>query len=406
MLPILYLLIILIVIIILIKFHIDIGLVIFTGSILAAILFRIGVKEFFITFVQSVSSTDTLTLVGTVIFIKYFGALLEKRGDLSRMMNGFNSLVPDNRLSLVIPSSVIGLLPMPGGALVSAPMVQQSAITFGLKPAQKTFLNYWFRHVWEYFWPLYPGLILTSTIIGVPIFVIARFQFPLSLVAILAGLIFGLKRIPFKEKSSTTKKVDGLKNLLCSTWHLIIIITLVLFFKINVLYIMAGVSVLVSLLTHLSKDAWKDAIKQAFDYRTIILLFSVMFFKSILLNTGAINSITGGLSPEGCSLWLLLFTAPFIVGLLTGINHAYVGVSFSILLPFFLQNGLNLPYIMFSYASGFAGVLLSPVHLCLVLTKEYFKADFGKIYRHLIPPVVFVWLFALLMLFLYGKLSF
>jgi hypothetical protein len=50
---------------------------------------------------------------------------------------------------------------------------------------------------------------------------------------------------------------------------------------------------------------------------------------------------------------------------------------------------------MFAYAGGFAGILLSPVHLCLIVTKQYFKADFKKIYKILLLPVAFVVLIAL-----------
>lgn len=401
MISVLYLLIIVIAIVILLKFRIDIAIVLFVGAIFTSILFTIGFKNFFVTLFKSITSIDTLSLVGTVILIMYFGALLDKRGDLSKMVKSLRLLIRDSRLSMVIPSSIMGLLPMPGGALISAPMVKEGARDFNLSAADKTFLNFWFRHIWEYFWPLYPGLIVASTITEVPIFVLARFQFPLTLTAVLAGLIFGLRRIPFKPIIVDSKKNLALKNLFQSTWHILIIIILVLAFKVNVLYVMAGISLFVSIFTRLEKDDWKFVIKNGLRYKTILLLFSVMFFKAVLVDSGAINSLAEVLKPEGFSLWILLFFAPFLVGFLTGVNHAYVGVAFPILLPFFLQNGVNLAYIMFAYASGFAGILLSPVHLCLVLTKQYFKADFAPIYKRLIAPVVFVWLFSLFMFFIY-----
>ncbi|TET18523.1 MAG: DUF401 family protein [Candidatus Cloacimonadota bacterium] len=401
MLSVLLLLIVVIVIVVLIKFRLDIGAVLFIGSVLTSVLFRIGFKGFFVTLFKTVISSDTLTLVGTVMLIMYFGALLEKRGDLSRMVDALRSLIQDSRLTMVIPSTIMGLLPMPGGALISAPMLKESARGFNLSSENKTFLNYWFRHIWEYFWPLYPGLIVASTITAVPIFVLARFQFPLTLVAILAGLIFGLRRIPYKPPAFALKKVLALKNLFQSIWHILIIVILVLGAKIMVLHVVGGISLLVTLLTRIKKQDWKEIIKNAVTLKTILLLFSVMFFKAVLINTGAIDSLRIVLSPEGISLWFLLFIAPFLVGFLTGVNHAYVGVAFPILLPFFLVHGVNLAYIMFAYASGFAGILLSPVHLCLVLTKEYYKAGFNQIYKILIPPVLFVWLFSLIMFFLY-----
>lgn len=401
MLSVLYLAIVVVAIIVLIKFKIDIGAVLFVGAMLTAFLFRIGCKNFFLILLESCTSLETLTLVGTVVFIIYFGALLERRGDLARMVRGLRSLIRDGRVSMVIPSTIMGLLPMPGGALISAPMLKEGAREFDLSAAEETFLNYWFRHIWEYFWPLYPGLIVASTITAVPIFVLARFQFPLTLAAILAGLIFGLRRIPFRAPSVISRKGAAVKELFFSLWHILIIVVLVLAFKVTVLYVMGGISILVTLLTRMKRSDWKEVVKNSFAWKTVILLFSVMFFKAVLINAGAIDSLRTVLSPEGISLWFLLFVAPFLVGFLTGVNHAYVGVAFPILLPFFLQHGVNLAYIMFAYASGFAGILLSPVHLCLVLTKEYYKADFNPIYKILVPPVVFVWLVSLAMFFLF-----
>ena len=48
--------------------------------------------------------------------------------------------------------------------------------------------------------------------------------------------------------------------------------------------------------------------------------------------------------------------------------------------------------VTFAFASGFAGVMLSPTHLCLVLTLQYFKADMAGTYRLLYLPVGLVFL--------------
>jgi hypothetical protein len=36
--------------------------------------------------------------------------------------------------------------------------------------------------------------------------------------------------------------------------------------------------------------------------------------------------------------------------------------------------------------SGYGGVMLSPLHMCQVLTVSYFKADPGRVYRMVIVP--------------------
>ena len=62
--------------------------------------------------------------------------------------------------SLMALPAVVGLIPMPAGALFSAPLVQQAGDGVELSAEWKSAVNYWFRHVWEYWWPLYPGVII------------------------------------------------------------------------------------------------------------------------------------------------------------------------------------------------------------------------------------------------------
>jgi hypothetical protein len=59
-----------------------------------------------------------------------------------------------------------------------------------------------------------------------------------------------------------------------------------------------------------------------------------------------------------------------------------------------------LPYLMLALASGFVGVLVSPLHLCFLLSNEYFKTELLPVYRHmrvplgalLVAAVVYFWL--------------
>ena len=128
-----------------------------------------------------------------------------------------------------------------------------------------------------------------------------------------------------------------------------------------------------------------------------------MIFKTILQSSGALVSIADYLGRMGISPLILLFGIPFLVGVLTGITAAFVGVTFPLLLPFITKSEPNFSYLILAYVGGFSGVLLSPVHLCLLFTKEYFKADFKKVYRLLFLPLSLVVGVALVILFL-GRL--
>jgi hypothetical protein len=75
--------------------------------------------------------------------------------------------------------------------------------------------------------------------------------------------------------------------------------------------------------------------------------------------------------------------------LVSGIAIAFVGGTFPILIPMIHSMGETqymLAYMMLAMVCGFAGVLLSPLHLCLVLSNEYFKTGLSSVYRYLWLP--------------------
>jgi len=76
---------------------------------------------------------------------------------------------------------------------------------------------------------------------------------------------------------------------------------------------------------------------------------------------------------------------PFIGGFFTGSNTANIGISFPLLLPLFPADNYII-FVGFTYFSGVLGYLISPVHLCLILTRDYFQCEIGKLYRFLIYP--------------------
>jgi len=394
------LLFILIIIAILLWRKLDIGISLLIGAIALAVTFQMPV----ITFLNSVflASIDakTIEIVIAVFFILLMGKLMKDSGSLEKMTASLEGLIRDRRIAMVIPPAFIGLLPAPGGAMLSAPMVEETGSRLNLNPAQKTYINYWFRHLWEYWWPLYPGLIVAAAVIDVPITRLISMQYPISIAAIFAGIIFGLLPIKNgKTKDNGSKDFwKSFKQLNYSVWQLWFILIGLIILKIKVLMVLSAM-ILIMILTY--KAPWSkrfDIIKQSFSWKITLLLFAVMIFKQVLMDSSAVQSIPEMLETSGISPLIPLFVLPFALGILTGVNQTYVAVSFPLLLPFFHHPALDLKMVMFAYVTGFAGVMLSPVHLCLLLTKEYYRADWNGIYRQLLPSVSLVLLAAYLLL--------
>jgi hypothetical protein len=138
--------------------------------------------------------------------------------------------------------------------------------------------------------------------------------------------------------------------------------------------------------------------------RIILLTAAVMIFKRILETSGALDAVMTIVSPTGISGIVLLFAAPFTIGFLTGVNQAFAGIAFPLLVPIIGKENPDMVLFLFAYVSGFVGILLSPAHLCLALTADYFHADLRDVYKILIGPVSVIFGAALIALVVFRLL--
>ncbi len=384
------------------KKKIDLGLIILLASFLVGILCRMRITTILENFLFAVIEPTTLKLVGSILLIFILGNLLNEGGNLRNINSSLEALIKDRRVTLVIPSMLIGLLPVAAGAMLSAPIVEESGNKMGLTAENKTFLNYWFRHIWEYTWPLYPGLILVSAILNVPLERIVLAQLPLTLAAILSGCIFGLRKIPYEPSPGRQKSkiAKGICSFLLSAWPILAVVFFVLVLKLELILYLLIIILFVLITTKIKRKRLFVVLKNSISLRMILLIISVMVFKRVLENSGLLSKVPEIFNYLRISPLVVLFSIPLFIGLLTGLTHAFVGVAFPILLSFIKINNPNLTYVMLAYAGGFAGVLLSPVHLCLIVTRNYFKANLSRGYKLLLLPVVFVVLIAFMIVFI------
>ena len=379
----------------------DLGLVLFLDSALTAVLFGLPLPKFLRAAGGALIAGETLSLIGILILVLYLGHFLQDRGHFRRMVEALKNLVRDPRLILAIPSAFIGLLPMTAGAMMGAPIVEEAARRWTLTAAWKTFFNYWFRHIWEYSWPLYINLILAAAIMQIPIKKICLTQFPFTVLAAATGMIVLLRNVPYlPPEENRGRSWKDVAKVFWSIWPIILTIVLIFGFRMNMLLALGISSVLTQVFSRMTlKERW-PIILRSVSPKIILLTAAVMVFKAILETSGALDAVVRVIPPHGLSGYILLFAAPFFVGLLTGVNQAFVAISFPLLLPIVGQGQPDMVLLMFAYVSGFCGILLSPAHLCLALTADYFKAQLHDVYKILIGPVAVIFSAALLALIL------
>ena len=387
---------------VLIRLKWDLGLVLFLNTCLTAVLFAMKPAAFGRAVLTGAAAWETLELAGIIVLVLYLGEFLQTSGAFKTMVDALKNLVRDDRLILALPSAFIGLLPMMAGAMMGAPIVDEAGRRWNLEPAWKTFFNYWFRHIWEYWWPLYINIILAAAIFRVPVWKISLYQAPFTLVAFGAGLAVlyrKLPRLPREGENGGSWKDVGL--VVFSIWPIVLTIVLIFAARMNMLLALAVASVLTQVTARMDLAKRWGIVVRGFSPKIVWLIFALMVFKKVLEASGALDAVVRVVPPHGLSAYVLLFAAPFVVGLLTGVNQAFVAISFPLLVSVIGTGKPDMVLMTFAYVSGFVGILLSPAHLCLALTADYFKAEMRDVYRILAWPVAAVFGAALLELLVF-----
>lgn len=135
-----------------------------------------------------------LFLVAIVALIMILSDAIERSGQGQRLMLALSGYLTSPRWRLIFFPALIGLLPMPGGAIFSAPMVRTVGDELGVSAGDQALINYWFRHVWEVAWPLYPGIILTVSLAGLPISTFVGRTWPGVVAMFVIGWFFLLRQ--------------------------------------------------------------------------------------------------------------------------------------------------------------------------------------------------------------------
>ncbi|MBW2060772.1 MAG: DUF401 family protein [Deltaproteobacteria bacterium] len=383
------------------KIHLSLGL--FLGGVVLGLLMDLWPSVILTTVLKSLANSMVFSLLMIVALILVLSRLMSDSGQLDRMVTSFTKVTHNARIVTAVMPAMIGLLPMPGGALFSAPMVQAVSQESELDANLKTAINYWFRHIWEYWWPLYPGVILAVGLLEVQTWRFIMFQSPLTLFAIGAGFIFLLRRIP-KVNPSGRKRNDN-----SNAWRVFlkevspILLVVLAVPGVALIELSTGLhlppltSVFLGLVLGLAWVIGQNRIPAGQVLRAVMnrsippmlfLILGIMAFKGVLVESRAVDQIHAEMIQYGIPPLLVVLLMPFLSGFITGISIGFVGASFPLIVPLLAHyQGMDyMAHAFLAYAFGFMGMMLSPVHLCFLVTRDYFNANMLKCYNLLAGP--------------------
>ena len=374
-----------------------------TGTGAAAIVYEL----------TELTKPENILLVIVIVLLNYFTECLTMTGRIERTITALKSRMTSPRLVYAGLPALIGLLPMPGGALFSAPLVASVDHENGLLPHLKVAINYWFRHIWEYWWPLYPGVVLALKYSGVPTGMFILIQAPLTLFSLCAGWLCILRKVPRTVTAGPNRPLDrpaaaaalvpiGVLVAVSVAGSWIFGLSGMGRTSANLVAMLAGLGSALVLTFRGVPEKIPATLRffiRASNLQLGLLVVGILLFSAALkvdsAQTGAtlISGMRDELVGLGVPILAVIVLVPCISGMVTGVAMGFVGASFPLVFALIgaePSTGRLAATTTLAYASGYLGMMLSPLHLCFVVTSQYFGTRLFGAYRYILGPAAIV----------------
>jgi integral membrane protein (TIGR00529 family) len=359
----------------------------FSGAFILAI-FTIPFNEIAGPFISAFTDLPTVLLALAVGLIPVIGGSLKETGQLDNLVKNMRI---GKKAFLAVSPALVGMLPMPGGALLSAPLVEKAGK--GVSNEKKVGLNIWFRHILYLIYPLSPSLIVSVQEVDLEVYQVIPYLAPFLLLSLGLGYFFFLRDTPGKMEY---REKFSLKKLLLPLAAIFVAPILDFAFKdlvsprevatvvgvsASLLLILASGRVNVRRLGKITKDSapWNFA----------LMIIGIQAFRNVFENSGFGESII----ELGIPIAILCVLVGALLGFVTGRIMTPAVIIFPV-----LASPISPAVFAVTYFSIFLGYVLSPVHPCVSLSTQFFHVQIKDFLKAILPPTLIGFLVSFVLL--------
>ncbi len=356
----------------------ELSVVLGISAIIFGLLTQVNIIN---SMIEVIINPSIVLLALSVLLIPILGGIMEESG---LMLELIQNMKVSKKVALMVSPALFGLLPVAGGALMSAPIVDQ--IDPALDSNRKVAINVWYRHVLLLIYPLSSAILVASVLSGISLYLIVLALLIPFILMVFVGYFTLLKPVD-KSKESTNRNLKLVfHNLIPLIIAPIIDFLGRLFFPISFpeLFVFIGLIISISIALKFAKMNVlniKDISRKMKVWRFPLLIISMFLFLSIFLESGV---------PEQISALNLPFALFISIGFILGFTTGRIQLPSSILIPIYLVQNLvlSMPIIdfVFLYFAIYLGYLITPLHPCLAYNINYFKTNYIKSFKHVVIP--------------------
>lgn len=354
----------------------------------------------------------TIAVVLATFGIMLLSQLYKLTHVIDSLSDSVDKIINNPKIVSSLLPAIIGFLPVAGGALMSAPLVDSQTEKLGLKPEKKAYVNVWFRHTIFPVYPLSQVLVIAAALTGVAMPLLLLRQVPVVIVMIAVGYVISFWKTSASGKTEDLAEKHGrnlsdVRRFLVSFSPILATIVAVVVLDVaglglaNVgfdVFIATIIGIIVLLI--LSKPSLRVVVaplKGWQIYGITLAAYGAFLLRNVAVATGMSEILKAFVVTGGVDILVLLTLVPSVLGFVTGSPSGGVALSVSILAGLLVFSPKTAGLL---FMSAYLGYVIVPSHLCLAFTVDYFKCSIKKVYKYLIPSFLISFAAALIVYFL------
>jgi hypothetical protein len=276
--------------------------------------------------------------------------------------------------------ALIGMLVVPGGAIMSVPLVDQLGEKSNLHKTQRAIINLVYRHISMHIMPYTTGFLLLSSLVPqVSLYKLIRLNFVFVVAYVIISYLLYMRKIQEDEISEYRFEWKNLFGFLKYTAPIYVAVLLNVIFRVP-FYLGMLAGFLAVYLLHPTKTFLLDSLR-AFSFNMLYALIGVYLIQGIVVRMEFLTSALTIIFENPNTVMLGIVATALFFGITTGFQPIALGIILPILANLSLPGNLLLFYCYFTFNWSFIGYFFSPLHLCQVFTCEYLKVNLADLYK-------------------------
>ncbi|OPL09605.1 MAG: hypothetical protein AVO33_06230 [delta proteobacterium ML8_F1] len=339
----------------------------------------------------NIPSRDTIF---TVLMVSVVGGAMKHYGLLGKIIDAMISVVPSKKAVMMMIPSLIGTLAIPGGAVLSAPFVDDLGRDLNMAPSHRAAVNLIFRHVTMLLFPFSSTMLFVkSAMPEVNIYLLIFYNLVFLMLILPIAYWLYLKKVPAEKPPHREGLARELRELLA--YSAPIYIPVLLNALVGLPFYLG--LLLSTLLIFFQSDHQKffKVLRDSANWHTVLIIVSVLLIKDVILEMDRLLGVFDAFflfTSNIVLIFMLFMVTSLFFGMITGNITTPMAVTFPMLTQLTLSMGLGVSEIhIFAYfitISAFLGYYFSPLHLCQTFTLEVMKVSTGQLYKTYIPYVI------------------